>query len=172
MKNSGMKGSVVALASVMVMLAALAMACSDGDNEVSKTGKIGDKLKTDKFEIKVSPLVIRTTVGSLMKETASTGAIFVAIPYTFKNISKEPVSTTDAPDIKLVSPEGTEYDPAVGASMSYSMERKNDTKIISDINPGITQNESTVFEVAKEEWNKKGWKIRISADKTMDVIAK
>lgn len=172
MKNSGMKGSVAALASVMVMLAALAMACSDGDSEVSQTGKIGDKLKTDKFEVKVSPLVIRTTVGSLMKETASTGAIFVAIPYTFKNISKEPVSTTDAPEIKLVSPEGTEYDPAVGASMSYSMERKNDTKIISDINPGITQNESTVFEVAKEEWNKKGWKIRISADKTMDVIAK
>lgn len=170
--KSGKKGSVMAIASVIVMLAALAMACSDSDNEVSQTGKIGDKMKTDKFEITVSPVAIRTTVGTLMKETASTGAVFVAIPYKFKNISKEPVSTTDAPDIKLVSPEGTEYDPAVGASMSYSMERKNDNKIISDINPGITQNDSTVFEVAKEEWAKKGWKIRISADKTLDVIAK
>ena len=74
------------------------------------------------------------------------------VKYQFKNISKEPVSSFSFPDIKLFDPNDVKYDEASGAEIAYKTQAKISSKSLSDLNPGITSKEATVFEVAKENW--------------------
>jgi len=45
-------------------------------------------------------------------------------------------------------------------------------KVASNLNPGISQTDASVFEVSKEIWAKKGWKVRVSADKNIEITIK
>ncbi|RME92568.1 MAG: DUF4352 domain-containing protein [Candidatus Hydrogenedentota bacterium] len=154
----------------------LFLACGGGGGktEGEVKGKVGETIKTDDFEIKVTKVFTRRTIGSYFtKEKAAPGAVFVVVRYWYKNISKEPISSFSFPDVKLVSPDGVSYDNAVSAASSYKVEAKIDTRIASDLNPGIRQSDAEVFEVASSQWNGgKGWKLIIDADKDVEVTIK
>jgi len=135
--------------------------------------KVGDTIKTDKFEIKVSSVSNRISVGGeLINEKATDGALFVVVNFNYKNITKEPVSSFRVPTAKIIDPNGSEYDEAAGASNKYEIEAGLNKKIVSDINPGITQKDAAVFEVSKDLWKKNGWKLAIDADKDLEVMIK
>ncbi len=155
---------------IVLFLVTLAIACggdSKGTVENGKpamTYKVGDIIKTGKFEIKVSSVKVRKSVGGeFLSEKAADGASFICVNFQYKNISKEP--TSSAVKVKhLLDPNGTKYDEASGASIHYQTENNFNTKVLSDVNPGITIKDGEVFEVANELWKNKGWKAVLDTD--------
>lgn len=164
--------SGIAFCTVLVVLIGLAIACG-GSSEPAKKGKIGEKISTEKFEIVVSSVSTRNSVGGqFFKEKAGQGAVFVVVNFRYKNISKEPIGAFSMPSIKIVDPNNISYDAAIGASGAYVAEINLDKRIASSLNPGITQKDADVFEVSKEIWGKEGWKVRISADVNIEITIK
>lgn len=73
--------------------------------------KVGDIVKTDQLEIKVTKFEEKNSVGDqYYGKKASEGGVLVAIQYTMKNVSDEPVGVFDYPTLNLVDEKGTEYD--------------------------------------------------------------
>ena len=141
--------------------------------ENKKQLKIGDQIKTEKFDLIVNSVTNRGSVGGeFLNEKASDGAIFVIVNFRYKNITREPVSAYNVPDVKIIDPNGTEYDEATGATIYYHTEINLNKKAVSDINPGITQKDAVVFEVSRDLWKSKGWKLIIDADEDIEVMVK
>ncbi len=141
--------------------------------EEKEKWKIGDSIKTEKFDVKVSSVTTRASVGgSYMNEKAADGAVFVIVNFSYKNITKEPISSFSVPDVNIYDPNGTKYDEASGATAYYQTEIDLNKKAISDINPGITQKDATVFEVSKDLWKSNGWKLVVDADDDIEVQIK
>ena len=128
--------------------------------------KVGQTVKTNNFEITLTKLVDKTVVGGqFINQNASEGAIFVAVEFKYKNISGQPISSRKLPKkLKLIGPDGIKYESDMGASSKYATETKNNSKIMSDLNPGITTNNSKVFEISKDSWKQPGWSLLIDAD--------
>ncbi len=135
--------------------------------------KIGDSIKTEKFDIKIGTVTTKGRIGNeYLNEKAADGAIFIAVNFNYKNITKEPIGAYSVPKVKIIDPNGTQYDEADSATIYYQTEINLNKKITSDINPGITQKDATVFEVSKELWNSKGWKLVIKADDDIEIDIK
>lgn len=135
--------------------------------------KVGDTIKTGKFEIIVTSVTSRNSVGGqYMSEKPAEGGMFVVVNFKYKNITKEPITSFSMPDMKIIDPNGTEYDEAAGATVYYHTEINLNKKAVSDLNPGITQKDATVFEVARDLWKIKGWKLVIDADEDIEVVVK
>jgi hypothetical protein len=114
---------------------------------------IGDTFRTEKFEITITSAGERSSVGSeFFVQQPSTGATFIAVQATIKNISSRPINSFSMPDIHLVAPDGIRFDPDIGASSSFATELDLDEKVFSDLNPGITVRSGNVFEVAKDQF--------------------
>ena len=88
-------------------------------------------------------------------------AIYVVVEYNVKNVSNEPIE--DKPFIHLISPDGVEYQHDVGATTSALVFGgvETDEKAISNLNPGLSMNGASVFEVSKAELQNPGWKIKV-----------
>lgn len=142
-------------------------------DEEKKAWKIGESIKTEKFDLKVSSVTTRVSVGGkYMNEKAADGAVFMIVNFSYKNITKEPIGSFSVPDVKVIDPNGTKYDEAAGATAYYQTEINLNKKAISDINPGITQKDATVFEVSKDLWKSKGWKLLVDADEDIEIQIK
>ncbi len=163
----------LAFTSVILLLIGLSIACGGGSSESDLKGKVGEKIKTDKFEITVSSVTPRNSVGGeFINQKAGQGAVFVVVNFNYKNVSKEPINSFSVPKVKIVDPNNVAYDQAFAASAAYATEINLDKKIASDINPGISQRDAEIFEVSKEIWSKAGWKLRIEADKNIEITIK
>jgi hypothetical protein len=123
---------------------------------------VGEKVVAGNLEVSVDALTVRSKVGaSGFSVKASEGGVYVAIEWSCKNVSKEPIGTFSQPTIFLVSPEGVKYEPDIDASSSFATEQELDEKILSDLNPGIKVRGAEVFEVAEELFKIGNWKILI-----------
>ncbi|HOV09005.1 MAG TPA: hypothetical protein PK482_07825, partial [Spirochaetota bacterium] len=90
--------SGISFFSVVLLLIALALACG-GSSEPDLQGKLNEAIKTDKFEVTVTSVTPRGWVGNeIFNEKAPAGAIFIAVIFNYKNISKEPISSFSVPD--------------------------------------------------------------------------
>lgn len=139
---------------------------SDSSKNKDTVAKIGDVIKTDKYEIIITSVQQRTQVGGEYLQTKpSEGGIYVVVNWQYKNITKEPISSLYFPQIHLNDKDGTKYDADINASSYYATETKLDTKILSDLNPGITVKGAEVFEISKDTYSAGGWKVYIDADK-------
>jgi len=128
-----------------------------------KTYKIGEVIKTDNLEVTTISTDQKTVVGGqYVNEKASEGATLIAVNWKYKNISDKPVSSYSQPSVKLVDSNGTEYSWDLGKSSTYAVEQKIDSKVVSDLNPGVTVNDAKVFEISKESYEKGGWKLKYS----------
>jgi len=136
-----------------------------GGNKASeaKTYKVNEAIGTGKVEATVTNIENKDKVGTeYVNKQASEGGTFVAVQYKLKNTSDKPVGTFSFPTIQLVDEKGTEYDFDVDASANYATEKGEDnTKILSDLNPGITVNGSAVFEISKDAYQKGKWFVLI-----------
>jgi hypothetical protein len=128
----------------------------------SRTANINDLIEVGPFELVVSSVNMRQFVGDAYFGSApSEGAIYLVVDWKYKNVSNAPVGAFSFPSLKLMDFNNATYSFDAGASGSLATEGHTDSKIISDLNPGITSRDSKVFEVS-EEYLKKGiWKVVI-----------
>lgn len=132
--------------------------------------KVGDTFETSTFQLSVASAQLVPSVGnSMFRSNASTGGVYVAIRWRYKNISKKPVSAFDLPTLHVVAPDGTKYDPDIRASASYSATLNTNAKVFSDLNPGIQVDDADVFEVSREHFDSASWNIFIDADQPIRV---
>lgn len=129
------------------------------------TYAIGDVLTTDKFEIKVTKVETADSVGSqYFNTTPSDGGVYVIVEWECKNISKKPVSAFSCPTISLVDSEDTSYDSDLDATTTYATAAELDSKVLSDLNPGINVKDAQVFEISKEAYDAGGFSVKVNAD--------
>jgi len=127
--------------------------------EAAKTYAINDVVKAKTVEVSVTGVETKEMVGNeYVNKSVSDGGIFVAVNYTLKNVGDKPVNSFSLPTINLVDDKGTKYDFDLDASSNYAMEKGTDnTKALSDLNPGISVSGSHVFEVSKELYESGNW---------------
>lgn len=136
---------------------------TSNSKQEQKTYKIREVINTNTFEITTVSADQKTVVGGqYVNEKASEGATLIAVNWKYKNISDKPASSYSQPSVKLVDSNGTEYEWDLGKSSAYAVEQKIDSKVLSDLNPGITVNDAKVFEISKESYAKGGWKLKYS----------
>ena len=126
---------------------------------------IGDTIKHGRIALIVTSVAGRTVVGGdFFKATPSEGAVYVAVQYKYKNISTKSIGSFSKPSMKLIDPYGNKYDMDVNASSCYGSENKDNEKVISALNPGITSKASCVFEVSSELLNKSPWELLVNVE--------
>lgn len=129
------------------------------------TYKVGDKIASKNLEMTVTSVAERASVGTqYISEKASEGGTLVVVQWQYKNISNEPIGSFSQPRLYMNDQSGVEYSSDIGKSSSYATEIKLDTKVFSDLNPGITVKDAKVFEVSKEAYAKGGWSVVIKID--------
>lgn len=127
--------------------------------------QVNDAITSKSLELTVTSVAERNSVGGqYFKEGPSEGGTLVAVQWQYKNISDKPIGMFSQPSIKLVDANGVEYSNDSGKSSSYATEVDLDRKILSDLNPGITVKDASVFEVSKEAYSKGGWYVEVRAD--------
>lgn len=133
--------------------------------EQAKVYKVNEAVLSKSMELTVISVAEKTSVGGqYFNEKPSEGGTLVAVNWQYKNTSSEPIGTFSQPSIKLVDGNGVEYNPDTGKSSSYATEIKLDRKILSDLNPGITVKDASVFEVSKESYAQGAWYVVIKVD--------
>lgn len=128
-----------------------------------KSYKVAETISSPTMEITVTSVDQKASVGGqYFKENASEGATLVVVQWKYKNISDKPINSFEQPTVKLVDSKGTEYERDLGKTSTYSTEIKLDRKFLSDLNPGITVNDASVFEISKEAYAEGGWKLNVN----------
>lgn len=146
----------------------------DGETKAKQTEKketvykVGDVVSAKQLDLTVSNFEEMDQIGdpSFLGKEASDGAVLVAIQYTMKNVSEEPVGMFSYPTFKLVDEKGTEYSSDLDATVSYSVETGiDDSKTLSDLNPDISVTDVEVYEVSKTKFAEGKWFIQIGKSK-------
>ena len=139
------------------LIVVIAIATSGGDNGDSGSNSTSSKSEEQKAH----------KVGDqYVNKKASEGGTLVAIQWTVKNISDKPLGAFSTPTINLVDEKGTKYDADIDASANYAVETNIDnSKIASDLNPGIKVTDVQVFEISKDSYAKGKWYIEINGNK-------
>jgi len=152
----------------MISDGASAGSSSSGSSTI--TAKVNETVTTDDFEITVTSIKKLKKVGNeYFNSEPASGGIYVAIQYTYKNISNEPMTMWDTPSFYLYDSNDVKYKTDSGASMSYATELDLDEKVLSELNPGISANGADVFEVSAERIEEGLWKLKIVADKSIYI---
>ena len=147
---------------------------ASGNGEAVKAEKqetiyqVGDIVSAKNLEVTVTKFEELSQIGdpNFLGKAASDGGTLVAIQYTMKNVSDEPVGMFSYPTIKLVDEKGTKYNSDVDASSSYSVETKIDnSKVLSDLNPDISVTSVEVYEVSKDKFAQGSWYILVNDSK-------
>ena len=158
------------IAAIGMILFAAAKFPDKSATEATIKASVGDTFRTEKFEITITSAGERASVGSeFFVQQPSTGATFIAVQATIKNISSRPINSFSMPDFHLIAPDGIRFDPDIGASSSFATEIDLDEKVFSDLNPGITVRSGNVFEVAKDQFDKTTWRLFVDADESVYV---
>lgn len=147
----------------------------DTDSSPPIEGKLGQPIQTGDYEIVVSGLNVVPIVGNqlLGQKLPSTGGAFITVNWSYKNITKKPLSSWSNPDVVLIDPNGAEYEPDAEATILYASTNNDDEKVFSNLNPGITvSGTGKIYEVSKDLCTADGWKVKIKADKTVIFPAK
>ncbi|MDQ1002676.1 hypothetical protein QFZ28_003076 [Neobacillus niacini] len=133
-----------------------------------KVYQLNEVVKVDNAEVTVTKFEEKSVIGdpNFLGKEASEGAVLVGVQYKLKNASDKPMGMFDQPTIRLVDEKGTEYESDIEASGAYATETGIDnSKILSDLNPGITVTGTTVYEISQESFGQGKWYIQIDDQK-------
>ena len=123
---------------------------------------VGESVTKGDLEFEVGEVKLRSELGKdFTSSKAAKGGIYLVVDWSYKNATRKPMSAFSKPDLSLLSPDGTEYDEDVGATSAHASEVDIDEKVISNLNPGISVQSASVFEVSKELLAEPGWRIQI-----------
>lgn len=125
---------------------------------------IGQPLDIGDFRVIIRSVEERDAVGvSFVREQASTGGVLLVVEYTVENIGDRPRSAFELPEPSLIGPNGVVYERDLGKTAAYASEGELNTKIMSNLNPGIQVNDAKVFEVAKANFDRQTWMVGLGA---------
>ena len=132
---------------------------------------VGDTFSTNTFQVTVNKAVLLSEVGDgFMNDKPAQGAEYVAVVWTYKNVSNKPANTFDTPSVYLLDAHGTKYDEDDDASSTFETQIHATAKTLSDSNPGVTYTDGAVFEVSTQLFNPNTWQILVrSGDGDVDV---
>ena len=135
------------------------MAASSDGASSGKIYNIGEVISEKRFKVVVKETSSLASVGP---QISPPGATYIAAVFSYENVGVKPVSAFDAPEITLVDAKGTEYKEALDATIQCNIMIDSTSKELSDINPGITLTECSVFEVSEKLFDVKTWKLKVS----------
>lgn len=177
-RNWFMRHKIMSFIGFILILGIVGSALGGGDESTAKEDStssaakeervyaVGDTVLADQLEIVISNVEEKSSVGNeFISNQASDGGIYVAIQYSMKNVSNEPVGMFDYPTINLIDENGTKYSSDIDASGSYAVEVDIDSKVLSDLNPGISVTDSTVYEISQDALSSGKWFIQIDDQK-------
>jgi hypothetical protein len=119
--------------------------------KVQKINKIGEEANSNHFKINVLKIEVLDKVGSFLnRKKASSNAQFVAISYSFENITNQPVKSLLYNITPKISDNSTVYDIDIDASNKYDSKLDENEKVLSSINPGIKITASRVLEIPQK----------------------
>ena len=95
--------------------------------------QVGESVSTDLFEFVVTNAYVLDYLDENKK--VPEGAVYVAVEYEYKNISKQPISSWDLPTVGLADGNDAVY--AQDADADWYFDGYSDEKLLSDMNPGI-----------------------------------
>lgn len=137
------------------------------DDKEEKVYGIGDSAEIKGIKYTIVKVEEMDQIGDpeFLGKKAADGGTLVAVQYKMENVSDEPIGAFSYPTFKLVDDKGTEFNSDIDASAAYATETKIDnSKALSDLNPGITVEGTNAFEVSKESFEQGEWFIHV--DKT------
>lgn len=136
-----------------------------------KIYQLNEVVPTSKAEVTLANVENKEQVGNeYLSKKASEGGTFVAIQYKIKNVSDKPLSAFSLPSVKLVDEKGTKYDFDIDATSNYALEKQEDnSKILSDLNPGIAVTDSKVFEISKEAYAAGKWFVLVDGKEKVAI---
>lgn len=112
-----------------------------------KVYKVKDAFPVGHIGYAVTNVTTRKSIGSDFNRTsADGGAEFVIVQYMVENLGKES-ETVMSDNFKLVTPDGSTYSPDSQAITALMMMGKDKDFLLSQLNPGVTKNSITAFEV-------------------------
>lgn len=124
-----------------------------------------DVVSTEKFDISVEKAGLTKKIsGEYLSATPSSGGIYFAVRWNYKNKTNKPIGMLDFPRISLISPDGVKYSSDINATSTLATITKVNRKIFSDLNPGLKVDDVSVFEISINESKKPGWKLLVNAD--------
>ena len=159
--------------SIVAILFAAALATDGSETSTRKaiSTAINTPATAGAVEVTVTEVEYRSGLGNeFFGSKASDAAVYVCVHYSIKNISDKPLPVisfsgpSQPGNLELISPTGTHYDLDLGASASYATELDSNSKILSDLNPGLTVRDADVFEISRDAASKSGWKALIPSD--------
>lgn len=131
---------------------------------------IGQPLNVGGFRVIIRDVVERNAVGhSIVEEQASTGGVLVVVEYTVENTSDRPAASYQLPQPSLIGPNGVVYERDLGKTAAYASEGKFDSKVVSDLNPGIEVKNALVFEVSKANFDRATWMVGVGSGGRLKV---
>ena len=156
-----MKFKFILVALTMFFIVSCGSSETSSSQDTSQLIYIGDSFVSGDLEAKVSSVETRDRVGGeFFNKVVSDGGTYLVVRWEYKNISNQPVGAFDKDSLKLLDPQGNEYNPDIDATSSFATEENLNEKIFSDLNPGISVKGAEVFEVAKDKLSD-DWKIKV-----------
>ncbi len=134
----------------------------------NKVYNIGEKITTDKFEITVTEVEEKSTIGA--NTSADQGNTFVCVSIKIKNITGKSIGITSQPTYILVDSKGINYYSEFLASLNYQVEKGHGNQ--PDLAPGVTIYDHNVFKIDKKYYTQNTFNLEIWAGKTISVKIK
>lgn len=120
------------------------------------------------YEVSITQIERRDKVGTrIIHEGASEGGILIVVQYALKNVSKETIPASGKPSIQLVDGAGNRHSPDISKTAAFAAEGNADARVLSDLNPGVTEHDAEVFDIAQAAFDPGKWKIAVDGQKDM-----
>jgi hypothetical protein len=143
---------------------------SNASQAHARLAEVGSTVSTRAFEIRILSAQVLTSIdGPFDVQQPADGGIYIAVQWSYKNISAKPVNTFNTPTIHLLSPGGTKYDSDLAATTALAAQLNLNSKVLSDLNPGLRVTDAEVFEVSRRMFDMRTWKILVDADEPVLV---
>lgn len=123
---------------------------------------VGDTVTNDGLQITLDAVKIGTSINSsFANATAAEGGEYVVVIVRLKNVGSKPISSFEMPSLRLLDTNGNKYRTDVDASIAAATVFGDDSKVVSDLNPGIGTKTVDAFEVSKTLFNTDSWNLQV-----------
>jgi len=123
---------------------------------------VGDTLENGQLQVTLTAVKTGTTFNTPFEiKTASEGGQYVVVIVKEKNVGSKPINSFDMPRINLIDSNGNKYSEDIDASGAAATVFGDNSKILSDLNPGIATTSVKAFEVGKDAFNADAWHLKV-----------
>ena len=179
-RNWFMRHKFLSFIGIIIILAVLGNALGDDDPTTDTASKSNQAKETkeekiyqmnEEVPLEKTAFILTTvdemkTIGdpSFLGKEAADGAILVGVQYTVKNATDEPISGS-TPNLTLIDENGVTYKKDFDTTTTYATEVGRDTKVVSELSPGVTVKGVAGFEVGEENFGQGSWFIEVEGKK-------